>query len=74
MTELPSQKSAAERALDLAVYVPLGLALSLAEAVPDMARKGRPAWAPRWSWPAPSGSWPCSMGTASSGTRPPRGQ
>lgn len=47
MTEPPSQKSPAERALDLAVYAPLGLALSIAEAMPAMARKGRSRFVPR---------------------------
>jgi hypothetical protein len=47
MTQLPSQKSPAERALDLAVYGPLGLALSIAEAMPAMARKGRSRLGPQ---------------------------
>jgi hypothetical protein len=47
MTEPPSQKSPAERALDLAVYGPLGLALSIAEALPAMARKGRSRFVPQ---------------------------
>jgi hypothetical protein len=47
MTEPPSQKSPAERALDLAVYGPLGLALSIAEAMPAMARKGRSRFVPQ---------------------------
>jgi hypothetical protein len=41
MSEPDADKSAAERVLDLALYAPLGLALSVAEAVPDLARKGR---------------------------------
>jgi hypothetical protein len=47
MSELGSQRSTAERVLDLAVYVPLGVALSLAEAMPAMARKGRTRLAPQ---------------------------
>jgi hypothetical protein len=47
MTQPPSQKSPAERVLDLAVYGPLGLALSIAEAMPAMARKGRSRLAPQ---------------------------
>jgi hypothetical protein len=34
-------KGPSERALDLALYAPLGLALSIAEVVPELARKGR---------------------------------
>jgi hypothetical protein len=41
MTEPTADKSTAERVLDLALYAPLGLAFSVAEAVPDLARKGR---------------------------------
>jgi hypothetical protein len=47
MTQPPNQKSPAERVLDLAVYGPLGLALSIAEAMPAMARKGRSRLGPR---------------------------
>jgi hypothetical protein len=47
MTEPSTQKSPAERVLDLAVYGPLGLALSIAEAMPAMARKGRSRLTPR---------------------------
>ena len=36
-----------ERALDLALYAPLGLALSIAEAVPELARKGRTRLGPQ---------------------------
>ena len=38
MSEPDADKSTAERLLDLAFYAPLGLALSVAEAVPDLAR------------------------------------
>jgi hypothetical protein len=41
MTEQPGEKSAADRVLDVAIYAPLGLALSALEAVPQLARKGR---------------------------------
>ena len=47
MTQPPTQKSPAERVLDLAVYGPLGLALSIAEAMPAMARKGRSGSVPQ---------------------------
>ncbi len=47
MTEPSIQKSPAERVLDLAVYGPLGLALSIADAMPAMARKGRSRLTPR---------------------------
>jgi hypothetical protein len=47
MTQPPLQKSPAERVLDLAVYGPLGVALSIAEAMPAMARKGRSRLVPQ---------------------------
>jgi hypothetical protein len=47
MTEPPSQRSPAGRVLDLAVYGPLGLALSIAEAMPGLARKGRSRLGPQ---------------------------
>jgi hypothetical protein len=47
MSEPDADKSTAERLLDLALYVPLGLALSVAEAVPDLARKGRSRLGPQ---------------------------
>src|ERR1035438_9789022 len=47
MTQPPTPKSPAERVLDLAVYGPLGLALSIAEAMPAMARKGRSRLGPQ---------------------------
>ncbi len=47
MTEPDADKSTAERVLDLAFYAPLGLALSVAEAVPGLARKGRTRLAPQ---------------------------
>jgi hypothetical protein len=47
MTQPSTQKSPAQRVLDLAVYGPLGLALSIAEALPAMARKGRSRLAPQ---------------------------
>ena len=47
MTEANADKSTAERVLDLALYAPLGLALSVAEAVPDLARKGRSRLGPQ---------------------------
>jgi hypothetical protein len=43
----PDDKSTAERLLDLALYAPLGLALSVADAVPDLARKGRSRLGPQ---------------------------
>jgi hypothetical protein len=47
MTEADADKSTAERVLDLAFYAPLGLALSVAEAVPGLARKGRSRLGPQ---------------------------
>jgi len=47
MTEPDADKSTAERVLDLALYAPLGLALSVAEALPDLARKGRSRLGPQ---------------------------
>ena len=47
MTEPDADKSTAERVLDLAFYAPLGLAFSVAEAVPGLARKGRTRLAPQ---------------------------
>jgi len=47
MTEPDADKSTAERVLDLALYAPLGLAFSVAEAVPDLARKGRSRLGPQ---------------------------
>jgi hypothetical protein len=47
MPEPEADKSTAERLLDLALYAPLGLALSVAEAVPDLARKGRSLLGPQ---------------------------
>jgi hypothetical protein len=47
MTEPDADKSTAERVLDLAFYAPLGLALSVAEAVPGLARKGRSRLGPQ---------------------------
>jgi hypothetical protein len=41
MTETPGEKSAAELFLDLTVFAPLGLAITVAEALPGLARKGR---------------------------------
>src|SRR5579875_533139 len=41
MKVLPRPKIPEERLLDLMVYVPLGLALTIAEAVPELARRGR---------------------------------
>src|SRR5579863_9530571 len=47
MTEPDADKSTAERVLDLAFYAPLGLALSVADAVPGLARKGRSRLGPQ---------------------------
>ncbi len=47
MTEPDADKSTAERVLDLAFYAPLGLALSVVEAVPGLARKGRSRLGPQ---------------------------
>jgi hypothetical protein len=49
MTESPDEKSAVERLLDLAVYAPLGLALTVFEAMPGLARKGRSRLGPQIS-------------------------
>jgi hypothetical protein len=47
MSEPDAEKSTAERVLDVAFYPPLGLALSVAEAVPGLARKGRSKLGPQ---------------------------
>ena len=47
MSEPDADKSTAERVLDLAFYAPLGLALSVAEAMPGLARKGRSRLGPQ---------------------------
>ena len=47
MNELSVEKWAVQRALDIAVYAPLGLALTVAEVVPQLARKGRSRLAPQ---------------------------
>jgi hypothetical protein len=47
MTEDPGQGPPAERILDLLVYAPVGLVLSVAEAVPDLVRKGRERLGPQ---------------------------
>jgi hypothetical protein len=47
MTDPAPERSTAERLLDLAFYAPLGLALSVADAVPDLARKGRARLGPQ---------------------------
>jgi hypothetical protein len=41
MTEHPGERTTVDRVLDAAFYAPLGLALSVFEAVPELARKGR---------------------------------
>jgi hypothetical protein len=41
------QKSPAERVLDLAVYAPLGFALTVAESFPQLVRKGRSSLGPQ---------------------------
>lgn len=41
MSELPTGRGPLDLLADLAVYAPLGLALTVAEAVPSLARKGR---------------------------------
>jgi len=45
----PGQKSPAERVLDLTVYAPLGLALTVAESFPQLVRKGRSLLGPQIS-------------------------
>jgi len=47
MPEPDADKSTAERVLDLAFYAPLGLAFSVAEALPGLARKGRSRLGPQ---------------------------
>jgi hypothetical protein len=43
----PRQKSSAERVLDLTVYGPLGLAITIAESFPQLVRKGRSVIGPQ---------------------------
>jgi hypothetical protein len=47
MTDDPGPEAPAERLLDLLVYAPVGLALSVVEAVPDLVRKGRERLGPQ---------------------------
>jgi hypothetical protein len=47
MSSEPGQEAAAERILDFALYAPVGLVLSLVEAVPGLVRKGRARLAPQ---------------------------
>ena len=47
MSSDPGQEAAAERILDLALYAPVGLVLSVVEAVPGLVRKGRARLAPQ---------------------------
>ncbi len=47
MTEDPGQGPPAERLLDLIFYAPVGLALSVVEAIPDLVRKGRERLGPQ---------------------------
>jgi hypothetical protein len=47
MTEPPGGKPGVERLADLAVYAPMGLALTIAEAIPELARKGRSRLGPQ---------------------------
>ena len=49
MTEWPGGKSGVERLVDLAVYAPVGLALTVAEAIPELARKGRSRLEPQFA-------------------------
>ena len=43
----PGQEDAAERILDLALYAPVGLVLTVVEAVPGLVRKGRERLSPQ---------------------------
>lgn len=43
----PGQKSPAERVLDITVYAPLGLMISVGELFPQLVRKGRSRLAPQ---------------------------
>ena len=47
MTKDPGEQQPAERLLDLALYAPVGLALSVLEAVPELIRKGRARLGPQ---------------------------
>jgi len=47
MSSDPGQEAVAERILDLALYAPVGLVLSVVEAVPGLVRKGRARLAPQ---------------------------
>jgi hypothetical protein len=47
MSSDPGQEAAAERILDWALYAPVGLVLSVVEAVPGLVRKGRARLAPQ---------------------------
>ena len=47
MAKHPGERFAADRILDVTVYAPLGLALSVLDAVPELARKGRDRLGPQ---------------------------
>jgi hypothetical protein len=47
MSSDPGQEAAAQRILDFALYAPVGLVLSVVEAVPGLVRKGRARLAPQ---------------------------
>lgn len=47
MTQDPDDEPLAQRILDVAVFAPVGLALSVAEAVPGLVQKGRDRLAPQ---------------------------
>jgi hypothetical protein len=47
MTADPGHEAAGERILDLALYGPVGLVLSVVEAMPDLVRKGRARLGPQ---------------------------
>ena len=47
MTKDPGEQQPAERLLDLALYAPVGLALSALEAIPELIRKGRARLGPQ---------------------------
>jgi len=47
MTDTNGHQSPVERVIDLTFYAPLGLALTVAEAVPQLARKGRSRLGPQ---------------------------
>jgi len=59
----PRQKSSAELFMDLALYAPLGLALTISEAFPQLVRKGRSRLGPQVALARSIGQFALHQGT-----------